>query len=35
MGDSNFEIEAAQLLGKEFDEAVVKTIKLKEKPKPE
>ena len=35
MGDSNIEIEAAHCLGKLFDQAVVKTIKFRESPKPD
>ena len=35
MGDSNIEIEAAQVLVKEFTEVLVKTVKFKENPKPD
>ena len=35
LGDSLFEIEAGRVLGTQFSEAFVKTIKFKEGPKPE
>lgn len=35
IGDSNYEMEATQVMGKEFSEALVKTIKLREHPTPE
>merc|ERR1712039_782534 len=35
LGDSNFEMEAVQVVGKEFAEALVKTIKFRENPSPE
>ena len=35
LGDSLFEIEAGRILGNQFSEAFVKTIKFKEGPKPE
>jgi hypothetical protein len=35
MGDANYEMEATQMMGKEFSEALVKTIKLREHPSPE
>ena len=35
LGDSLFEIEAGRVLGNQFKEAFVKTIKFKEGPKPE
>lgn len=35
MGDANYEMEATQIIGAEFSEALVKTIKMQEKPKAE
>lgn len=35
LGDSNIEIEAAHCLGKEFSNAVVKTVKFRENPRPD
>jgi len=35
LGDSNFEMEAVQEMGKEFARALVKTIKFRENPSPE
>jgi len=34
IGDANYEMEATQIMGKEFSEALVKTIKLRENPSP-
>lgn len=35
VGDSNFEMDALHVMGREFSEAVVKTVKLRERPGPE
>jgi len=35
VGDSNYEMDATQVMGKEFSEALVKTIKLRDNPSPE
>lgn len=35
VGDSNIEMEAAQILSKEFSQTLVKTIKFRENPKPD
>ena len=35
VGDSNIEMDAARILGKEFSQSLVKTIKFRENPKPE
>jgi len=35
VGDSNFEMEAVQLLGQQFPNSFIKTVKLKERPSPE
>eukprot|EP00929_Paragymnodinium_shiwhaense_P116801 TRINITY_DN8673_c0_g1_i1.p2 TRINITY_DN8673_c0_g1~~TRINITY_DN8673_c0_g1_i1.p2 ORF type:complete len:350 (+),score=107.55 TRINITY_DN8673_c0_g1_i1:59-1108(+) len=35
LGDSNFEIDAVHVMGKEFAQALVKTIKFRESPSPE
>lgn len=35
VGDSNFEMEAVQLLGRQFPHSFIKTVKLKERPSPE
>jgi len=35
VGDSNFEMDAIEILGRQFKEAVVKTVKLWERPSPE
>jgi len=35
MGDAEYEMEATQIMGKEFSEALVKTIKLRANPSPE
>jgi hypothetical protein len=35
IGDSNFELEAAQILGEQFAHSLVKTVKLKEMPSPQ
>jgi hypothetical protein len=35
MGDADYEMEATQIMGKEFSEALVKTIKLRENPSPD
>lgn len=35
LGDSNIEIDAAHTLAKEFNAALIKTIKFRECPKPE
>ena len=34
-GDSNLEIDACQLLNTKFENALIKSIKFREKPKPE
>lgn len=35
VGDSNFELEAARLLGEQFELGFIKTVKLQERPTPE
>lgn len=35
LGDSNFEMDAVHIMGKEFAQALVKTIKFRENPSPE
>merc|ERR1719243_167035 len=35
LGDSNFEMDAVHVMGKEFAQALVKTIKFRENPSPE
>jgi len=35
VGDSNFEMEAAHVLGKQFSQSCIKTVKLQECPSPE
>jgi len=35
VGDSNIEMEAAQILAREFSQTLVKTIKFRENPKPD
>lgn len=35
LGDSNFEMEAVHIMGREFEQALVKTIKFRESPTPE
>merc|ERR1712160_85788 len=35
LGDSNFEMDAVHVMGKEFAQALVKTIKFQENPSPE
>lgn len=35
LGDSQFEMDAVHIIAAEYDEAVVKTIKFRERPKPE
>lgn len=35
LGDSNFEMDAVHVMGKEFSQALVKTIKFRENPSPE
>jgi hypothetical protein len=35
VGDSNFEMDAVHVMGREFEEAFVKTIKFREHPSPE
>jgi hypothetical protein len=35
LGDSNFEMDAVHVMGKEFAEALIKTIKFRENPSPE
>merc|ERR1719345_264322 len=35
LGDSNFEMDAVHVMGKEFAQALVKTIKFQESPSPE
>jgi len=35
LGDSNFEMDAVHVMGKEFSQALVKTIKFRESPSPE
>lgn len=35
LGDSNFEMDAVHIMGKEFAQALVKTIKFRESPSPE
>ena len=35
LGDSHIEIDAAHVLGKQFDKAIIKTIKFRELPQPE
>jgi hypothetical protein len=35
VGDSQFEMDAVHAVGKEFDEAIVKTVKFREHPTPE
>jgi len=35
LGDSNFEMDAAHVMGKEFSQALVKTVKFRENPSPE
>jgi len=35
IGDSNFEMDAVHVMGKEFAQALIKTIKLRESPSPE
>jgi len=35
LGDSNFEMDAVHVMGKEFQQALVKTIKFREHPSPE
>jgi hypothetical protein len=35
LGDSHIEMEAAHLMAKHFDSAIVKTIKFKEHPRPD
>lgn len=35
VGDSNFEMEAVQLLGQQFPNSFIKTVKLKERPSPD
>lgn len=35
VGDSNIEMEAAQILAKEFSQTLVKTIKFRENPRPD
>merc|ERR1712087_1086093 len=35
LGDSNFEMDAVHVMGKEFVQALVKTIKFQENPSPE
>lgn len=35
LGDSNIEIEAAHILAKQFNQAMIKTVKFKETPQPE
>lgn len=34
-GDSNFELEAANLLGEQFSRSLIKTVKLQERPSPQ
>lgn len=35
LGDSNFEMDAVHVMGKEFSQALIKTIKFRENPSPE
>jgi len=35
MGDSNYEMEAAHVLGEQFPQSVIKTVKMQESPSPE
>jgi len=35
LGDSHIEIDACHVLAKEFNQAIIKTIKFREGPKPE
>lgn len=35
LGDSNFEMDAVHIMGKEFEQALIKTIKFRESPIPE
>eukprot|EP00747_Dinoflagellata_sp_TGD_P193962 gnl/TRDRNA2_/TRDRNA2_60816_c0_seq1.p1 gnl/TRDRNA2_/TRDRNA2_60816_c0~~gnl/TRDRNA2_/TRDRNA2_60816_c0_seq1.p1 ORF type:complete len:315 (+),score=78.05 gnl/TRDRNA2_/TRDRNA2_60816_c0_seq1:116-1060(+) len=35
LGDSNFEMDAVHVMGKEFEQAMIKTIKFQEHPSPE
>ena len=35
LGDSNFEMEAVHVMGAEFQQALIKTIKFRESPTPE
>merc|ERR1719454_1998959 len=35
LGDSNFEMDAVHVMGKEFAQAMIKTIKFRENPSPE
>lgn len=35
LGDSNYEMEATRIMGKEFSSAMVKTIKFQESPSPQ
>lgn len=35
LGDSNFEMDAVHIMGKEFNQALIKTIKFRENPSPE
>merc|ERR1712113_47664 len=35
LGDSNFEMDAVHIMGKEFAQALIKTIKFRENPSPE
>lgn len=35
IGDSQFEIEAAQVLARRFKQALIKTIKFRENPRPD
>lgn len=35
LGDSNFEMDAVHIMGKEFSQALIKTIKFRENPSPE
>jgi hypothetical protein len=35
IGDSNFEMDAAHVMAKKFDQALIKTVKLREHPSPD
>jgi len=35
MGDSHIEIDAAHVLARQFDQALIKTVKFKENPRPD